>query len=327
METRRALAHRFAQTIVPDCLTIDEASRGWPTPVTIKTSQRAIPVDLYLAPVIESGRGADNERRIENPGAGRPIVPSSSRLLLVIGLWEEEGAPVLVAWDPYVRLNNLTRVSCFVPLALMRRAAAMGWADHVSDSGETIVAFRPAYLSVVTEMRAQGVALPPSVMSTVIAAAGENDAIPLPPSERIRREASRLIRNARFSSDVRHAYGYHCAMCGFDLGLLDGAHIYPVEAGDSADAVWNGLALCKNHHAAFDRHLIAVTPRGRAVQFHPQLVANAQVNKTTAVFLNGTYPVLAIPSDPVLAPRPDMFERRYSFYGDSYDWFGHARRL
>jgi putative restriction endonuclease len=42
--------------------------------------------------------------------------------------------------------------------------------------------------------------------------------------------------------------------------LLDAAHITPDREPDSYPVVSNGLALCKLHHAAFDRFFFAIRP-------------------------------------------------------------------
>lgn len=41
------------------------------------------------------------------------------------------------------------------------------------------------------------------------------------------------------------------------LELIDAAHIIPVAATVSTDETTNGIALCKLHHAAFDRNLVS----------------------------------------------------------------------
>ncbi len=70
-------------------------------------------------------------------------------------------------------------------------------------------------------------------------------------------------RNAMFRQFVLHAYDYTCAVCRLSIGgrsdgqLLDAAHIVPYAIMNNDD-VRNGLCLCKNHHWAFDRGLIAV---------------------------------------------------------------------
>ncbi len=64
-----------------------------------------------------------------------------------------------------------------------------------------------------------------------------------------------------FRERVLRAYRRSCAMCRLKHAeLLDAAHIIPdVEVGGEP-LVRNGLSLCKLHHAAFDAHLVGVTP-------------------------------------------------------------------
>ena len=42
--------------------------------------------------------------------------------------------------------------------------------------------------------------------------------------------------------------------------LLDAAHIIPDADPEGEPVVSNGLALCKIHHAAFDRQFLGITP-------------------------------------------------------------------
>ena len=44
------------------------------------------------------------------------------------------------------------------------------------------------------------------------------------------------------------------------IELLDAAHILPDYESESKPTVNNGLALCKLHHAAFDKYFIGITP-------------------------------------------------------------------
>jgi hypothetical protein len=109
-------------------------------------------------------------------------------------------------------------------------------------------------------------------------------------------------------------------MCGFNFSLVSGAHILPAEAPGSPDSVWNGLALCHNHHAAFDRHKVFVEPNTRAIKIHPALAAAAGTNASCEAFLENTYSTLAEPSSSKDRPKREMFEQRYEFYTTKYDW-------
>lgn len=61
-----------------------------------------------------------------------------------------------------------------------------------------------------------------------------------------------------FREKLLRAYKYSCAICRLpDQNVLDACHIKRYEDGGSSE-VSNGLLLCKNHHAAFDRWLIGI---------------------------------------------------------------------
>ncbi|HXD23580.1 MAG TPA: HNH endonuclease [Gemmatimonadaceae bacterium] len=80
-----------------------------------------------------------------------------------------------------------------------------------------------------------------------------------------RRYATRLFRQRlhqkEFRERVVHAYQHHCAICRLRRNeLLEAAHIVPDSDEFGAPEVPNGLALCRLHHAAFDAHLIGITP-------------------------------------------------------------------
>lgn len=64
-----------------------------------------------------------------------------------------------------------------------------------------------------------------------------------------------------FREQVLRAYRTQCSLCRLrHLELLDAAHIIPDSNPAGIPIVRNGLALCKLHHAAFDSHILAVTP-------------------------------------------------------------------
>jgi putative restriction endonuclease len=60
---------------------------------------------------------------------------------------------------------------------------------------------------------------------------------------------------------VLAAYSEHCAICRLrHHELLEAAHIIADSDPEGEPRVPNGLALCKLHHAAFDAHIVGVTP-------------------------------------------------------------------
>jgi putative restriction endonuclease len=80
-----------------------------------------------------------------------------------------------------------------------------------------------------------------------------------------RRYAERLVKQRLhqpvFRARIMHAYASTCAVCHLKHAeLLDAAHIVEdAEIGGLA-VVTNGIALCKLHHAAYDRNLMGITP-------------------------------------------------------------------
>ena len=69
------------------------------------------------------------------------------------------------------------------------------------------------------------------------------------------------LHQRSFRERVLKAYREQCAMCRLRHNeLLDAAHIIPDSDELGEPHVPNGLSLCKIHHAAFDRHIIGVSP-------------------------------------------------------------------
>ena len=74
-------------------------------------------------------------------------------------------------------------------------------------------------------------------------------------------------RKAAFRRKILEIYDCQCAACGLrirlqgsdDLTFVDAAHLIPFTYSFN-DHPTNGAALCKNHHWAMDRFLIAPTP-------------------------------------------------------------------
>lgn len=99
-----------------------------------------------------------------------------------------------------------------------------------------------------------GAHFPESVHEEILLAVGlDLDALEASGGRRQRRARDRGFREA-----VLRAYGYRCAVCGFEARIgstlvgIDAAHVKWHQAG-GADAVSNGLALCALHHRLLDR--------------------------------------------------------------------------
>lgn len=75
-----------------------------------------------------------------------------------------------------------------------------------------------------------------------------------------------------FRARVLRAYGTSCAICRLrHVDLLDAAHILS-DAQGGQPVVPNGMAMCKIHHAAYDRQIIGVRP-DYVVEVRPDVLA------------------------------------------------------
>jgi len=321
MSKRSTVLHRIAEVAGREVLDVEDLRGGWPGIVRVRVDGGAVVTAMHVGPIGLSHRGRDEvERRFQNPGQGRPVEAPQGMVPLLIGLWEEGQRPVLVGMEATRRLGRGTRQSLFIPLWLLEQADRTGWAEHYSSSNERIVGLHPALLPIYVEMIRQGAKVSPQLLTSVIEASGMNDELPESPAERVRRSAQVLVRDARFRERVIGAYDGLCAMCGLDLGLLEAAHIYPASAPGSFDEIWNGLALCRNHHAVLDRHLVWVDPASRRITLHPEIRGSAPTSSCSAHFVESTYEVLAEPGSPLDRPRPEMITRRYEHFEGLYDW-------
>jgi putative restriction endonuclease len=72
---------------------------------------------------------------------------------------------------------------------------------------------------------------------------------------------SQRLHQPLFRARVLAAYERRCAMCRLrHASLLDASHILGDRHAMGQPVVPNGLALCKIHHAAFDQHILGVSP-------------------------------------------------------------------
>ncbi|MFW2513309.1 HNH endonuclease [Demequina sp. SO4-13] len=69
------------------------------------------------------------------------------------------------------------------------------------------------------------------------------------------------LHQPKFRARVLTAYATQCTVCHFKHAeLLDAAHIAADHLDDKTADVTNGMAMCKIHHAAYDRNFLGVTP-------------------------------------------------------------------
>lgn len=124
-------------------------------------------------------------------------------------------------------------------------------------------------------------------------------------------------RSSGFRRLILEAYDYQCAACGLrirlpqldDLTFVDAAHLIPFRDPDLGgnDHPTNGMALCKNHHWAMDRFLIAPTP-DREWQVSRLIDARRSAGEAELHALHAK-PML-LPGDEAFHPTADALEWR-----------------
>ena len=121
------------------------------------------------------------------------------------------------------------------------------------------------------------------------------------------------LHQRAFRERVLDAYREQCAFCRFrHAELLDAAHIEP-DADGGEPVVSNGLALCRLHHAAFDRYFVGVRP-DYVVQVRPDLLEE----KDGPTLIHGIQSLhgarIAVPRRLGLRPDPHLLEKRYDIF-------------
>lgn len=120
-------------------------------------------------------------------------------------------------------------------------------------------------------------------------------------------------RSAGFRKKVSEVYDHQCAACGLrlrlpgsDIALVDAAHLIPFSVSFN-DHPSNGLALCKNHHWAMDRSLIAPAPSG-VWKVSRVLIGHRSTGEAELVKL-ADHPVFP-PADEAFSPDPAALQWR-----------------
>ncbi len=299
-------------------MTVRDVATGWPSKVLVRTDSGSQRVALHVSQASPHSR-EKWEWRFQNPASAHPVCAPGESMPLLVGRDTIDGRDVLVVVDGRSRVGRSTRFSILFNKRICREAAACGWSEQVSSSGEHIFAVWPKLLPLVIEILCAGVEIAPSTVAAAAEAAGLLNDDSDQAGERARRTVSVYVRGAKFGGSVKEAYEYRCAMCEVGLGLLAGAHILPVSAPGAPDKVWNGMALCHNHHAAFDAHQLWIASN-YAIHQSPRLSEAARGSKASSLFLEQTRATLLLPAAKKHRPKRDMFKRRYEYYVDQYGW-------
>ncbi|WP_162888553.1 HNH endonuclease [Dechloromonas sp. HYN0024] len=306
-------------------ITVAKADDGWPGTANVKLTDGSIVRVAIHASLVGSHARKAYELRFQNPGSRKPVEAPAGALPILLGYWEKDNQAIFVATQGASRLGREARFSILFRDSVVKEALANGWAIYTSSNQEQIFAFQPSLLPTYVELLYRGIdstviSSTSGEIATAAIAAGLLEDETEGGKERARRAVSQVIRNSAFGQAVVTAYQKKCALCGLGAGMVQGAHIYPASAPGSLDKVWNGIALCCNHHTAFDAFKIWIDPNSYAVKFHPDLVALAKSDPIVQRFLDTTFKAMTMPSDAAAKPRAAMLEGRYKYYEERYEW-------
>jgi len=126
--------------------------------------------------------------------------------------------------------------------------------------------------------------------------------------------AQRRMHQHGFRRRVLHAYRERCAICRLrHEELLDAAHILPDRDPRGDPVVSNGLALCKIHHAAFDRNVLGIRP-DRRIEIRTDILEeeDGPMLRHGLQELHGEE--IEIPRRREWRPDPDRLEERYALF-------------
>lgn len=125
-------------------------------------------------------------------------------------------------------------------------------------------------------------------------------------AEDIKDQDKTFVRNAAFRRIIVSLYDQHCAFCRLKIvswdsqNIIDGAHIKPFSEFRD-DLFDNGLALCKNHHWAFDRGWFSITDDYRILIPHDRFHEEAPIDTRTMRDFHGEK--ILLPSQETYYPR------------------------
>lgn len=125
-------------------------------------------------------------------------------------------------------------------------------------------------------------------------------------------EVQRRLHQQGFRMRVLRAYTNRCTVCRLKrVELLDAAHILEDKHPLGLPAISNGLALCKLHHAAFDRCIIGIRPNYR-IEVRLDILEEEDGPMLVHGIQEFQGQVITIPRRSVDQPNVEYLEERYA---------------
>ncbi len=122
------------------------------------------------------------------------------------------------------------------------------------------------------------------------------------------------VHQTGFRERVLRAYREQCGICRLrHAELLEAAHILPDKHPRGEPVVTNGIALCRLHHAAFDRNFIGVRPDS-VIEVRRDILEE----EDGPMLLHGLKgfhgALLHTPAAPRSRPNPEFLRERYALF-------------
>jgi len=285
-----------------------------PFRLQIYNERESYRVRIYIWHMTHGGGPArpKNEYRIQITGTDHfEQIPGEKTLIL--GWWSE--VDVFAGFDVRKHAGRLgASPSIQIREEYLRKAYINGFSPCDKGNEEVAIAFRPdffvEYVRNLESLHDFGQSSRDlDVLSEVSQNPEINDEdIQIPDTGRKSTviSISKKLRDVSFRKRVLTAYGYHCAVCGIQLMLVDAAHIIPVNHENSTDETRNGLTLCALHHRAYDHALIAVGEDYSVLLSKNQIkeLKHLDLYSGLASFSQGLRPIILLP--PAVSDRPHV---------------------
>jgi putative restriction endonuclease len=299
------LFRKIREALPPTTVIKSPTNDTRPTDVTIPSVG---PVRIYLWTLTNVaahlGYRSPDEFKIELILPDQPrgrrgeLILAGPQMTVLLGYSPDYG--VFVAWEASLHRAFGYSSTVQVREALLEDASGFGWAvgspRRVRRGREVSVAFTPGNLLryIKLEREAQHKRLSDIDREAFFLSRTPNLQLMAPPgredeldeyvaAQRNSILVRRLDRDSRFGPRIKQEYGNACAVCGVQMEIVEGAHIIPITEDNGKDEVWNGIALCPNHHKLFDAYAFVVKPTFQLKVNQPRLAFLRECNKEQGV--------------------------------------------
>ncbi len=144
--------------------------------------------------------------------------------------------------------------------------------------------------------------------------AGEDDRVVEARRAYVTVVTQRRLHQQTFRQRVLRAYHLRCAICRLrHLELLEAAHILPDGDPRGEPIVSNGVALCKLHHAAFDRFILGIRP-DLVVELRLDILREADGPMLEHGLQGFQGQAIIVPRNALLQPNREWLGERYELF-------------